>query len=840
MLEANGELLVELLASELEISKTEPSSLLLFINAPPNVFAVNRVMSNLKDALIVLAQVVELSTDAELEIDQLSVWIKIATWAAENEQKLAEALGPDNIDHEKSQPLHGRIGDWPLYCALYYRHPNDENRAQHVHLTAQFLLVAHAYRAREASEDRDYANSVMETTRLVRLLADTQQKRAFDERQNILTELPSEAVSQLDFAHLVQARADSSDSDHWRILARAMRHAVTNSGGLRRATSEAPASDRKTIINQEDIDESVISCSGSIARITRIRTPMLSNKIVSEMVHEGLSPDEFLSGTEYLIFTERDEQEKRQHRAFTPQAGAMRTRGFAKGLSMRNQSLSMRWGGLSLWETANLHKQLFTLADNESDSANDFHPEVSNLELAALVLSIYWTANPLKSVIGIRLNTKKTPYPRTIGAGERHFSTIRKQWWLAPLKPKYISSLTDESKPHLVATGPVLVLPIHSEISTRIARWKDAKHKSEVAGDKKLFSQTEEIYQEAIQQLLIKLNSQTLERFTLKRIESDLSHHLYHTCRDWVEVSLITGVMHDQSDVAIHYAAPQMEKLYNAYGQTCNQLMNSISEELSWPKLPAPISPMEQCVQAKLRFGCRTLLKPDSVRELVQNLKTRYNECIRQVGTSNYLVEMHNIFTLYVMLMLHFTTGYRAVKDPLYSFSHIDLKTGLVVISDKDANDWYHSRLAWLPQQVCDQLLMYAEHCRLLSQRLMILNRHLADSILTSESTPFLFLLDEQFQQVTLRPAELKKRLETFFPVPINVNRAYLRNRLRDMGVDGEVVRLFMGHWDMGQEPYSRNSSLSPLEFKRVIEDPIKKIFKADGWSILRGICRDE
>ncbi|SDT86582.1 hypothetical protein SAMN05216296_0021 [Pseudomonas pohangensis] len=840
MLETNSELLVELLASELEISKTEPSSLLLFINAPPDVFAVARVMSNLKDALLVLAKVVALSTDAELEVDQLSVWIKISTWAAENEQKLSEVLGPDNIDHEKSQPLHGRIGDWPLYCALYYRHPNDENRAQHVHLTAQFLLVAHAYRAREASEDRDYANSVMETTRLVRLLADIQQKRAFDERQNILTELPSEAVSQLDFAHIVQARADSSDSDHWRILARAMRHAVTNSGGLRRATTEAPASDRKTIINLEDIDEFLDSSSGAITHITRMRSPMLSNKIVSEMIHDGLSPDELLSGTEHLIFTERDEQEKRQRRAFTPQAGAMRTRGLAKAISMRNQSLSMRWGGLSLWETASLHNQLFTLADNESNSANDFHPDVSNLELAALMLSIYWTANPLKSVIDIRLSTKKTRYPKTIGAGKRHFSTLHKQWLLAPLKPKYISSLTDESKAHLVATGPVLVLQIHSEISSRIARWKDAKHKGEAAEETKLFSQTEEIYQEAIQQLLIKLNSQTLARFTLKRIESDFSHHLYHTCRDWVEVSLITGVMHGQSDVAIHYAAPQMEKLYNAYGKTCNQLMNSISEELSWPELPVPILPMEQCVQAKLRFGCRTLLKPDSVRELVQNLKTRYRERLRQVGTKNYLVELHNIFTLYVMLMLHFTTGYRAVKDPLYSFSHIDLKTGLVVISDKDADDWYHSRLAWLPKQVCDQLLMYAEHCRLLSQRLMILNRNLADSILTSESTPFLFLLDEQFQQGTLRPAELKKRLETFFPVPINVNRAYLRNRLRDMGVDGEVVRLFMGHWDMGQEPYSRNSSLSPLEFKRVIEEPITEIFKGDGWSVLRGICRDD
>jgi hypothetical protein len=840
MFEDSRERLAELLARELAISITAPSSLLDFINAPPDVFAITRVLSNLKAALPVLTQVVELSSDAELEGDQLSVWIRIATWATENQQSLAQALSPDNIDHDKSQPLHGRIGDWPLYCALYYRHPDDERRAQHLHLTAQFLLVAHAYRAREASEDRDYANSVIETTRLVRLLADIQQTKAFEERQSILTALPREAVSQLDFAHLVQARSENSDSDHWRILARAMRHAVTHSGGLRRATSEAPASDRKIIINQEDIDESVSSCSGSIARITRIRTPMLSNKIVSEMVHEGLSPDELLSGTEYLIFTERDEQEKRQHRAFTPQASAMRTRGFAKAISMRNQSLSMRWGGLSLWETASLHKQLFTLADNESNSANDFHPDVSNLELSALVLSIYWTANPIKSVLGIRLNTKRTRYPRKISSGERQFSTVYEHWLLDPLGPNYTSRLSEESKSYLVKTGQVLVLPIHSEIYNRIARWKDAKHKSEVAGEKKLFSQTDEIYQEAIQQLLIKLNSQTLSRFTLKRIESDLSHHLYHTCRDWVEVSLITGVMHDQSDVAIHYAAPQMEQLYNAYGQTCNQLMNSIFEELSWPELPVPIPAMKQCVQAELRFGCRTLLKPDSVRELVQNLKTRYNECIRQVGTSNYLVEMHNTFTLYVMLMLHFTTGYRAVKDPLYSFSHIDLKTGLVVISDKDSDDWYHSRLAWLPQQVCDQLLMYAEHCRLLSQRLMILNRHLADSILTSDSTPFLFLLDEQFQQVTLRPAELKKRLVTFFPVPINVNRAYLRNRLRDMGVDGEVVRLFMGHWDMGQEPYSRNSSLSPLEFKRVIEDPITKIFKADGWSVLRGICRDD
>jgi len=36
--------------------------------------------------------------------------------------------GPDQAS---LQSVHGQIGDWPLYCALYYRHPRAELQPMH-------------------------------------------------------------------------------------------------------------------------------------------------------------------------------------------------------------------------------------------------------------------------------------------------------------------------------------------------------------------------------------------------------------------------------------------------------------------------------------------------------------------------------------------------------------------------------------------------------------------------------------------------------------------------------------------------------------------------------------
>ncbi|MDH5766975.1 MAG: hypothetical protein OEZ38_13265, partial [Gammaproteobacteria bacterium] len=70
--------------------------------------------------------------------------------------------------------------------------------------------------------------------------------------------------------------------------------------------------------------------------------------------------------------------------------------------------------------------------------------------------------------------------------------------------------------------------------------------------------------------------------------------------------------------------------------------------------------------------------------------------------------------------------------------------------------------------------------------------------------------------------------------LPLNFNRHYLRTRLREEGVAGEVIDAFMGHWELGQEPFGRYSSLSPIEYRSEIKNPLERILADDQWQVIK------
>lgn len=251
---------------------------------------------------------------------------------------------------------------------------------------------------------------------------------------------------------------------------------------------------------------------------------------------------------------------------------------------------------------------------------------------------------------------------------------------------------------------------------------------------------------------------------------------------------------------------------------------------------------------SKQYTGGRHYLQKGSVVKLVEGelgLLQRFNKCLKFAGFNDYWVNLHNDYTLYVAEMLGFATGYRAVRDPLDSLTQIDWLTGFACISDKDDLDYYNARLVWLPPVVCKQIRHYQYHCQRLGERLMLINPEVAKNLLnhgvsieqdgetnrsnnTDKKTnknskaekdrpPFLFLLNPNGRLLNLRPAEITERLRTVFPVPVNVNRSYLRNRLRELDCPGELVNYFLGHWENGEEPFGPYATLSPFEYKQAI-----------------------
>jgi len=85
-------------------------------------------------------------------------------------------------------------------------------------------------------------------------------------------------------------------------------------------------------------------------------------------------------------------------------------------------------------------------------------------------------------------------------------------------------------------------------------------------------------------------------------------------------------------------------------------------------------------------------------------------------------------------------------------------------------------------------------------------------------------------------PYETKKEISWSYPLPLNTKRHYLRTRLREKGVTGEIVDAFMGHWYTGQEPHGRFSTLSPQFFKQQIDAPLSTLLRDDGWVAIPGL----
>lgn len=146
----------------------------------------------------------------------------------------------------------------------------------------------------------------------------------------------------------------------------------------------------------------------------------------------------------------------------------------------------------------------------------------------------------------------------------------------------------------------------------------------------------------------------------------------------------------------------------------------------------------------------------------------------------------------------------------------------------------------------------YKKHRLQLISNLTIINPNLA-KMLAEESKqtprfkqsqekktlPFFFFLNKKTGQYeNIRPSILKKQIQWTYELPANANRHFLRTRLRELDVPGEIVDAYMGHWEHGQEPFGKFSTLSAESFKKLLSPAIEEICLETGWKVIKGISK--
>jgi integrase len=187
------------------------------------------------------------------------------------------------------------------------------------------------------------------------------------------------------------------------------------------------------------------------------------------------------------------------------------------------------------------------------------------------------------------------------------------------------------------------------------------------------------------------------------------------------------------------------------------------------------------------------------------------------------LSDRHNQYTLYVIALLFFATGFRPVRDPFGLLRHVSLKHGLCLIADKVRTESRAFRLVGLPEIARTQLRSYLTYLLAFSSKHTTDSEGLAlkgaiEALLDSSSIelPLFFLVDENPVPVhSVTPAILKSLFqgvsEDIINLPENFGRHWLATELGLKGVGYRELEILLGHSESLDHPYGRYSLMAPL-----------------------------
>lgn len=351
-------------------------------------------------------------------------------------------------------------------------------------------------------------------------------------------------------------------------------------------------------------------------------------------------------------------------------------------------------------------------------------------------------------------------------------------------------------------------------------------------------------HEQWIRELLKKINQTYATRWTEHRLGLVMRMAVEQCTQDPAVVQLITEQEYSHSVVANYYQRTSVAFI----SEVVEAAHKLIQQWVRTGIIEKPIFNTESReLQGKKSIGSSLALPTNFVAQLCMHLKHHARLSPRRFTGDERLRHAHNSLVAYITVWLGFISGYRAVLDPISDPRHLDRETGLMVISDKDNSLFQHSRIIPLTERFVAQIDRYAEHLTQLAMSLphksgmqaeiyRLCHRYQGTDISTHElSMPFLFFMTDSLQARAVSP----KNLQEHFPFEIraNANRHYLRSSLVELGAPGEMISYFMGHWEHGEEPHQKLSSISPIDIAVELAPYLNTIEKQIGWTVQGGLA---
>lgn len=458
-------------------------------------------------------------------------------------------------------------------------------------------------------------------------------------------------------------------------------------------------------------------------------------------------------------------------------------RAVANARAMENQLFFFHWNHLNQHDTQTL---LDFLSSNEIPLQN----EVLGVKIMLEFMLLFGMSSERVAAVQIHAEQPEDP------EGDRYITSSRTLQIYSP-GPRLKTKLPDQAFKQATPKKNNILLPIPERLFARVNAYITQASRTPLPS---LFGDRGDEISALCIRALNKLNRQHGTRLTTTRISKYLQRELAHIYRsDIANASLVLGKKIFLARTKIHYSCFAEKHLQNIYHLAASQLLRepliikSAGETQSYA-LGTPRRPILDCV--------RTLIK--SLTSIIVGYKST------GVRTREALIEYHNAYMLYTIVMINYSTGFRAVNAPYIYENMYDSETGFCIIRDKDSSDFYHSRLVWLIKACRDQLNLFDGYLRKFY--------HQNCEIPPERKLPPFFLSESGETEIATK-SRIESELEKHrFYLPGNCQRHFLKSILQERGCLAEFIELMLGHWHAGEEGWNQNSGIHPWDYRCAIK----------------------
>lgn len=300
---------------------------------------------------------------------------------------------------------------------------------------------------------------------------------------------------------------------------------------------------------------------------------------------------------------------------------------------------------------------------------------------------------------------------------------------------------------------------------------------------------------------------------TVGRLCSSVRAAICHVSGDAVPSWIISHDTARASEARLHYTQVRASKLPIWHLQALVSLQPGVRDNA------APADRVSQLQPGWV--GCRHVADLDQVRRLLDSLRAEVCQA-PDLERRSEIRRYHNCYTLLAWLSQALPLGLRPTVDGP-SLNHIhELRRGLELHGNTDAagivdkQHCFQDKARLIPmltvlQTSSEQL---ERHNAAVIQRLYLLAAWQA----LDAGGQRAFVITDEETLVPMTPVWIKAQLiQRGFAMPVNFGRALLRTEWLDQGCNGRNIDALLGHFNHGQNWFSKHSSHDPAAYLAAI-----------------------